>query len=422
MCTVRGIVHYLLLYFIISSLDVTQYFSTFQCSPSNCRRQSTSLLVNGVWTTFDLVRPWHHAWGSNATTPFFRFYRPDDGRSDGYGAKFGFSIANLGDLDFNGVDDIAVGAPGETNPLTNETNVGGVYIFLMNDNGTYINYTHINGLGLKQPVLQAGDEFGYSLACLGQYGTFFGITLLAVGAPGTYVSSVYVLFINRLGEVLDYTLIRGKYVDQVANVTNTNTSSNHAPSFAPTVSPAAVPAHFNTSYIINGPPIFFGSRFGSAVANLGPWDANYFCVLAVSLISTSGQTGVYLLYLNGTGFVHHYVLLTPQMAGIHNAYGNFGSSVTILPRIHHLDPFFTVAIGASTLYQPGSINTAAGTVFLFYVKADGTVNHTRIVEEAFSESARFPFVVSETSSFFFSQKLIVTEIILSLLFSSFSFF
>ena len=80
-------------------------------------KSKSSGLVEAIWTKFDIIRPFP-AWGTNATTPFFRIPRPEycNGFSTGPGtnAKFGFSVTNLGDVDGDHIDDLAVGAIGET--------------------------------------------------------------------------------------------------------------------------------------------------------------------------------------------------------------------------------------------------------------------------------------------------------------------
>lgn len=347
-----------------------------------------SLYVQAVWTGFDLVKPRKGAWGSNGTTSFYRIERPipvNKTSDNGAGAKFGQSICNLGDLDNNGYDDIAVGASGEK--VQNKTNAGGVYIFLMGENGTYLSYNHINGLKAREPQLSTGDQFGYSLACIGDLNND-GIFELAVGAPGTVISSVYILYIYKTGVVLNYRLIRGKYVSPTTNTTLTNSTTT-----------------FNQSYPLNGPPIVYGSRFGSALAFMDI-NTNYYYQLAVASLGSSGENVVYLLYLNITGWVQTYSTLSPSQAGVTSAYSNFGSSITFLPKIRKSDLYYTIVIGASKLYEVGSINTDAGSVFIFYITANGTVNSTRLISETSSQDIGvvLPFKVGFYSSFLYRSR------------------
>jgi hypothetical protein len=389
--------YFIVFCFILTSFTPNSFLFIFDSVEK--RNNRSFVLVESVWTLFDLVRPEPNKWGSNATTPFFRIERPYSNTTyfngqqhvidTGADAKFGYSVANIGDIDGNGIDDIAVGAIGET--VGNHTNAGGVYIFLMNSTGGYNHYHHINGLHSGEPKLTAGDQFGYSLATIGDLNND-GITELAVGAPGIIISSVYILYLYGDGTVRNYQLIRGKYINQIPD--NSTIPSNS--SIIINNSTTTLPLNFNESYIPNGPPIEYGSRFGSSLACLGETDHNYYITLAVSLSTSRGVTGVFLLYLNATGWVKTSVLLTPSMAGIDDAFSNFGSSITILPKISKADPLYMVAIGASRKYEPGTLNIFSGMVYIFYMDGHGKVNRTTVISESSSLSSngfRLPFEV-----------------------------
>src|SRR5206468_251227 len=95
------------------------------------------------------------------------------------GDLFGISAATLGDLDGDGVTDLAVGAFGDD---TGGNARGAVHVLLMNTtNGTVKSTTNIaSGLG-GAPPLADGDYFGISVASLGDLDGD-GVTDLAVGA------------------------------------------------------------------------------------------------------------------------------------------------------------------------------------------------------------------------------------------------
>ena len=82
------------------------------------------------------------------------------------GDYFGKSITNMGDLNGDGVQDLAVGAHGDGNLESAE---GAVYILLMNTDGTVLSNTKIaDGLKLFYPEnLNASDMFGSSVANIG---------------------------------------------------------------------------------------------------------------------------------------------------------------------------------------------------------------------------------------------------------------
>ncbi len=93
--------------------------------------------------------------------------------------RFGSSIANLGDIDSDGITDIAVGASLDD---TTGTDRGAIYVLRLNANGSVKASTKIAGGLNGGPTLINGDQFGYASTGLGDfYGD--GSPDLAVGAP-----------------------------------------------------------------------------------------------------------------------------------------------------------------------------------------------------------------------------------------------
>lgn len=108
---------------------------------------------------------------------------------------FGQALAALGDLDGNGVGDLAVGASSDDDGGTSK---GAVWILFLNADGTVASQQKISATqgGLVSP-LQFGENFGLALAALGdQNGD--GVGDLAVGG---FRDALWILFLNPDGTV-----------------------------------------------------------------------------------------------------------------------------------------------------------------------------------------------------------------------------
>ena len=92
--------------------------------------------------------------------------------------QFGMSVANIGDLDGDGVNDLAVGANGDDDGGANR---GAVHIIFMNTDGSVDSTVEINDSTTNGPTLTNGDAFGMSIANIGDLDGD-GVNDLAVGA------------------------------------------------------------------------------------------------------------------------------------------------------------------------------------------------------------------------------------------------
>ena len=78
---------------------------------------------------------------------------------------FGFSATSLGDLDGDGVGDVAIGAPQDDDGGNAR---GAVWVLFLNADGTVKSHQKIsNTQGGFTGILENSDLFGYSLASLG---------------------------------------------------------------------------------------------------------------------------------------------------------------------------------------------------------------------------------------------------------------
>lgn len=180
--------------------------------------------------------------------------------------QFGDSVAALGDLDGDGVGDLAVGA------MRSGGDTGAVYILFMKPNGT-VKSLHKIANGTDGVVLASDDRFGRSVAALGDLDGD-GVVDLAVGADrddtvGQNRGAVHILFLKANGTV--------KAVKKIASNTN------------------------------GGPALADGDYFGIAAAGLGDVDGDGIADLAVGafLDDTGGadRGAAYVLFLNADGSV-----------------------------------------------------------------------------------------------------------------------
>ncbi len=122
---------------------------------------------------------------------------------------FGLAVEALGDLDGDGVPDLAVGAARDDDGGNNQ---GAVHVLFLAPDGTVVAEQKISATsGGFGGALENGAEFGQSLAALGDLDGD-GVTELAVGAPradggGTDRGLVWVLFLAPDGTVRSHARI-----------------------------------------------------------------------------------------------------------------------------------------------------------------------------------------------------------------------
>lgn len=251
---------------------------------------------------------------------------------------FGCSVASLGDMDGDGVTDLAVGAYGDD---TGGTDRGAVYVLFLKSDGTVKNSVKIASGTNGGPTLSNNDLFGNSMASLGDLDGD-GVTDLAVGAEGddsggTYRGAVHVLLLNANGTVKSHLKIAS--------------SSNGGPALA------------NLDY------------FGSSIASLGDLDGDGVVDLAVGAAfddtKGSARGAVLVLFLNLNGSVKSTLKLASSTNGgpslsNHDA---FGTSVASLGDLDG-DGVTDLAVGA---WGDDSGGTERGAVHVLFLNSFGTI-------------------------------------------------
>jgi hypothetical protein len=120
--------------------------------------------------------------------------------------EFGTSVAALGDIDNNGVPDLAVGAARDDHAASQ---AGAIWTVLLESTGKVKSSQKITtGVGGFLDVLSSNAAFGSALATLGDlFGD--GTTELAVGAPGSLgqAGAVWILSLDATGSVVAHTKI-----------------------------------------------------------------------------------------------------------------------------------------------------------------------------------------------------------------------
>ncbi|MFT5327568.1 MAG: Ca2+-binding RTX toxin-like protein [Planctomycetaceae bacterium] len=259
------------------------------------------------------------------------------------GDRFGSSVANIGDLNGDGVDDLAVGAILDD---TGGDNRGAVHLLFMNADGTVASSTKIGDLTGGGPNLGGGDGFGSAVAAVGDLDGD-GVTELAVGASGENLDgsdrgAVYILFLNTDGTAKSFTLI----------------ANNRG----------------------GGPGLTNFDRFGTSVASIGDFDGDGIIDLAVGARGDdeggNNRGAVYVLLLNADGTVKSHQKIADDVGGLVadtlEDSDFFGFSVTSVGDLNG-DGVPDLAVGASADENDSAGDSGEGAVYVLLMNADGTV-------------------------------------------------
>ena len=294
--------------------------------------------------------------------------------------QFGHSVANIGDLDGDGVNDLAVGANLSEEPNSADnisgccvgekpyTNRGAVHILFMNADGSVKSTIEIIDPTTNGPKLRNDDQFGYSVESISDLNGD-GVNDLVVGAfsdngsaeqQAINYGNIHILFLNRDGSLARSTV-------EVRDDTT------------------------------NGPTLSADDAFGSSIANMGDLDGNGYDDLAVGATlddnGGSNRGAVHILFMDANGAVKSAVEINDSTTNgptLANGYW-FGRSVENIGDLDG-DGVNDLAVGANLDSDAG---TKRGAVHILFMNADGSVKSTVEIDDdttngpVLSDSDRF---------------------------------
>ena len=364
---------------------------------------------------------------------------------------FGHDVELIGDLDGDGVTDIAVGSPYDNDGGNSN---GAVYILFLNPDGTVKSHQKISSIeGNFREKLEPYDAFGRAIANIGDFNGD-SVTDIAVGAyhdddGGYNTGAVYILFLNPDGTVKSsqkISSIEGNFkgvIDSGDCWGNAITGLNDLDGDG--ITDIAVGAHKNYSpgtemkrvgavhiLFMNSDGTVKSSQeisdtqgnfgviknndvFGIDLTKLDDLDGDGVTDIAVGAHGDSeygfSMGAVYILFLNSDGTVKSHQKITANLSNLQKNLDDsdmFGSSVDNIGDLNN-DNVIDIIVGAvgddDTRELPklefnndkGSSN---GAVYILFLNSDGTVkSHQKIssIEGNFREN------LESTDSFGFSS-------------------
>ena len=298
--------------------------------------------------------------------------------------KYGYSVAGIGDLDRDGVPDLAVGARGDD---TGGLNRGALYIHFLNPDGTVKSQVKIAHLLNGGPSLADYAFFGVSVAAIGDLDND-GVTDLAVGSYGDNTGgplrgAFYILFMNADGTAKSHKKVAhelnggpslvdlGRFGYSSAAIGDLNRDGApdlgvgaYTDSTAGTDRGAlyvlfmntdgSAKGHVKIAHLLNGgPSLADADEFGASVCAIGDLDRDGVIDLAVGARQDStggpGRGAFYLLSMNANGTVKTYNKIAHETNGG--------------PSLSNWDWFGVSTAGIGDLDRDGLPDLAAGAVY-----------------------------------------------------------
>ena len=303
---------------------------------------------------------------------------------------FGASIVNLGDLNKDGYEDIAVGSPVPTAGKS-PAEGGSIWLLYLDAAGDIESSYQI----MPDQIGGGMPNFGASLAAIGDH-SGDGVADLAVPNPDEGLLSI--LYLNPNGTIngtLNVILQEGMLVTRVspepgtpgfgasaASLGDLNNDNGMVVAIGDTSNLGVWLASFNEFGNLTGTQLItegiFGftadlndeDAFGSAVTSVGDLDGNGVTDIAVGAPGDATRFhrgAVYILLLNSDLTVlSHFKILADDYFGTADPVSPFGAVLTSISD-QHFDGTRELAVGIP----------ARGTVALISLKTDGSVNRAR---------------------------------------------
>ncbi len=261
--------------------------------------------------------------------------------------EFAIELASIGDIDNDGVTDLAVGALQDDDGGTDR---GAVWILFLNSDGTVKNHQKISDtVGNFTGTLDDGDSFGTSVTSMGDLDGD-SVTDLAVGAwsdddGGNNRGAVWILFMNTNGTVKSHQKI-------------SSISGNFAG------------------------PLVNSDEFSDSTSNLGDLDSDGVNDLAVGAAGDddggSARGAIWILFLNNDGTVKSHQKISDlagSFTGTLDDNDQFGLAAAA-PGDIDKDGVNDLVVGAN---QDDDGGTDRGAVWVLFLNSDGTVkSHQKI--------------------------------------------
>lgn len=271
--------------------------------------------------------------------------------SIGYGDALGVSVTSLGDIDGDGVSDIAVGAFGDDDGFTN---AGAIYIVRLNADGS-TKTSHKISSDLYDLSLASGSYFGSAMTSVGDIDND-GIVDLAVLSSSTTSGSddvIHFISVNADGTLKSHSVVPIEIDAQsikLASITflgDLDGDGHDDLALGDVYSRSVhimygftdqnVRRYSSISSGVNGMPLLAsGTSFGSSVAAIGDINGDGVTDLAVGAKGddnpTSSAGAVHVLLMNPDGTVLSNIRIGhPESSDLKAInYGYFGSSVAAI--------------------------------------------------------------------------------------------